>query len=266
MSEKTFINSLAIIVFILTGLVTIISFWLSYAILWEVALEGGKSGWTAFAWPLIIDFPIVVFSLFALFVIFLGYRFDPWIAHIFVLAATALTVYFNYNHAIDNDLSWQVSVTAPIMYFISFEFLARMVKIVSERSISIRTIADIRVELAELTDKFQAEQANFIRVKGQLEGQLEEIKGQIETAKGTIDSYQQDIETKKEELKRLDGGQIRVYMPDNISPIQRQQVVQKMVKDGLGNEEIADKLEVSVSTIKGDKRALKTIGVNGNTR
>jgi hypothetical protein len=255
MTEEKFIKALAIVVFLFTGMITLISFALSYGILWDVALAGGKSIRMAWAWPLIIDLPIIVFSLVALFAIFLGYQ--PYVARMLVVAVTALTIYFNYNHATTHGLSWPVTVTAPIMYFISFEVLAWMVKIVSERSISIRSIGVIEEQLDGFKEKLGDEQVKFEKTNGQLKGQLEKVSEQITIANRTIESYRQDIEAKKAELKRLTNGQKRVYAPDNLLPAQRQQVVLQMIEDGLGNEVIADSLGVSVSTIKGDKRMLK---------
>lgn len=290
MTEQKYIKWLSIVVLFLVSTVTLISFVLSYEALWRFALDGGKPWLLAFLWPVIIDLPIVVFSLVALFAVVLGY--SPWPFRGLVLLATLGTVWFNYSYALSGGLSWEVYITAPIMYFTSFEVLVWLIKIVSGRSVIITKIAEISAKLKVLEIEYrgkkdnlaaeldrlerermaeietqanqmsQQAEANRLRLTeeiGQLESQQASLNEAIEVKAKTLASYNQDIEAKREELKSLDSGQSKIYVPANLTIEQRQELVNRLTIEGMTNEAIAATLGCSIGTVKNDKKAIKTL-------
>lgn len=258
MTDEKYINSLSKIVITLTGLVALIGFVLSYDVLQSVAMEGGKSWFISWLWPLIIDLPIMVFTLIALFSIALGYR--PWLAHLLVLAATAITIYFNYDYALNNSQSWQVAVAAPIAYYVSFESLAWLIKAISQRSTAIKTVQDL-LDQANLVDNEISKKRLML---DDLMAKYDDLQAKIEANGGKVSAIGQAIKDKRIELARLDKGQSSVYVPANLTIEQRQELVQRMDRDGLTNQAIADNLQVSLGTVKNDKTAGR-VPVNGKS-
>lgn len=310
MSERKFITIFTWLVILLVGSIAVISFYLSYAVLAAVAREGGKQGGLALLWPLIIDLPVVAFSIAAIFAIVLGHKYFGWFCRWVVVVATGVTIYFNVTYASNHDLSWEVAIAAPIAYVVSFEVLAWLFEVLSTRSMSVRKLSEIRIKIGEYrsklrdmadnwkneqatakerSDNLQAEFANqkgkleagygqfeaelqdnrdkairqFESDKRQLSGQLDSLNGQLDIAKQTLGSYQSDIEAAKTELAELAKQSTFVYLPDNLSIDQRQQVVGKMVNDGHTIGDIATWLNVSEGTVKNDKRATK-VNLNGH--
>lgn len=276
MDERKYINWLSVTVLFLVSTVTVISFILSYEALWNFALAGGKPQYLAWLWPVIIDLPIVVFSVVALFAVALGC--NPWPFRLVVGLVTAGTIWFNYSYAVSKGLSWEVYVTAPLMYFVSFEVLVWVIKIVSERSVLITKIAEISAKLGVLEIEYQSKKDNLESELGQLaeakrsdlvnleseySQQASQLQEQIETMERTIQSYQSDIEARQKELKSLDNSnQIKAYIPANLTAEQRQELVNRMSQEKLTQEQIAKALGVSVGTIKNIKKA-NEVAMNG---
>lgn len=282
--------SLALVFLLAVG-----AFVLSYAALWDTALSYGVPSQLAWLWPLLVDGAIVVFSLAVVRNGLLGERTVwPWVL---VILFTVGTIVLNGIHSDGRYVSIAVAVVAPIALVLAFETSMAMLKSDVKRAGLVQSIAQIEAEAkkkaAEL-DKVQhdwregfAEESRKATLEldnqlGQLQGWIEEARldlatyrEQVETMERTIHSYRQDIEAKKEELKALDGGQVKVYLPANLSVSQRQELVTRMGQDGLTNEAIAGALGVSIGTVKNDKKAVKiispeevegTIGRNGHRK
>lgn len=115
--------------FLAFGLMTVtgvIGFVLSYEALWSLADAHGKDGWRGGVWPLVIDLPIVAFSLAG--VIAARRQVSAILPRLVVAGATLATVAYNWYHAYDNakDFSYNViavtvAISAPVLYFWSFE-------------------------------------------------------------------------------------------------------------------------------------------------
>lgn len=295
-----------ILSFVLVFALAIGAFRLSYSSLRATALSYGIPQELTWIWPLLVDFALIVFSLSVVRASLKGERVAwPWCL---VALYTAGTLAFNVIHAPDNLTAQVVAVVAPVSLFLSFETLMAMLKAEVNRNSLVLSIAQIEAEAkkkaAEL-DRMQhdwrekfAEERRKATLEldsqlGQLQGWIEEARlelanliserehvagqyqEQLETMERTIHSYRQDIEAKKEELKGLDSGQVKVYLPANLSVSQRQELVTRLANEGMTNEAIAGALGVSVGTVKNDKKAVKiispeevegTIGRNGNHR
>lgn len=202
MSEQKYTKWLSVVVLFLVSLVTIISFVLSYEALWNFAIAGGKPERLAWLWPVIIDLPIVVFSVVALFAVSLGY--NPWPFRLVVGLATALTVWFNYSYAISQDVSWQVYVTAPVMYFVSFEVLAWVIKVVSEKSVMVTGIAEISAKLGVLEAEYQSKKDNMeSELKRLNRERLAEIEAQIQAKQNELDTLTRHLNQAETTLQKV---------------------------------------------------------------
>ena len=200
MSERKFIIIFTWLVIILVGSIAVISFYLSYAVLAAVAREGGKQGGLALLWPLIIDLPVVAFSIAAIFAIVLGHKYFGWFCRFVVVVATGVTIYFNVTYANSHSLSWEVAIAAPIAYVISFEVLAWLFEVLSTRSMSVRKLSDIRVKIGEYRSKLRDMADNW--------------KSEQVTVKEKLDSLQAEFEQKKVQLKD-EYGQFEMELQDN---------------------------------------------------
>jgi hypothetical protein len=125
---------LTAVTIVLVAIITALSFVLSYAALVGVAQEV-KSGWLAYIWPLIIDLPIVAFSVVALLAVTL--QRSAIAPRLLVALATVATVYFNYVHVPTPDglqaaiTHKAVAVSAPVMLLLSFETLVWLLQVVA---------------------------------------------------------------------------------------------------------------------------------------
>jgi hypothetical protein len=130
----TYTRRLSAVTIALVATITVLSFVLSYAALVTVAMQV-KPGWLAYLWPLIIDVPIVAFSVVALLAVTL--HRSAIVPRLLVGLASAATVYFNYvatpqpQALIDAITFKAVAVSAPVMLLLSFEVLVWLLRIVA---------------------------------------------------------------------------------------------------------------------------------------
>jgi hypothetical protein len=139
----TYTRRLSAVTIALVATITVLSFVLSYAALVTVAMQV-KPGWLAYLWPLIIDVPIVAFSVVALLAVTL--HRSAIVPRLLVGLASAATVYFNYvatpqpQALIDAITFKAVAVSAPIMLLLSFEVLVWLLRIVAPQPDEIVTV------------------------------------------------------------------------------------------------------------------------------
>jgi hypothetical protein len=139
----TYTCRLSIVTIALVATITVLSFVLSYAALVTVAMQV-KPGWLAYLWPLIIDVPIVAFSVVALLAVTL--HRSAIVPRLLVGLASAATVYFNYVATpqpaalIDAITFKAVAVSAPIMLLLSFEVLVWLLRIVAPQPDEVVTV------------------------------------------------------------------------------------------------------------------------------
>ena len=111
---------------ILVAIVALMAFALSYYALQGVALSNGIPLLLSYAWPLLIDFALVVFSLCVVTAHLHGE--STWRQWVLVGLATSLTCTYNYLHAPTNIIAQSVAVVPPVMLFFSFELLMMQLK------------------------------------------------------------------------------------------------------------------------------------------
>lgn len=267
----------------------------SYAVLWDVALAYGLPPGMAWFWPLLVDGAIIIFSLAVVRNGLLGE--STWWPWALVILFTVGTIILNGIHSDGRYVSIAVAVVAPIALVLAFETSMAMLKSDVKRAGLVLSLSQITAKLSELEGIYQGRKGNLeselsslerARLEeigqkereltsqiGQLESQRSKLEEEIEVKAKTLESYGQDIEAKREELKTLDSGQSKVYLPANLSVSQRQELVTRMGQDGMTNEAIAGALGVSIGTVKNDKKAAKiispeevegTIGRNGHRK
>lgn len=227
MNEKKFIRLFTWLTIFLVGSIAVISFYLSYSVLSAVALDGGKAAGQAALWPLIIDLPVVAFSMAAIFAIVLGNRWFAGVCRLVVVLATGVTIYFNVHYANIHGQSWQVAIAAPIAYVVSFEVLAWLFEVLSIRTMSVRKLSDIRLKIGEyraklrsMADNLKTEQDNyadmiadtkvyFEQQRGQLIADYEQFKQQLEdnrqAAKGQFETEARQRAAKLDDIDRQIG-------------------------------------------------------------
>jgi len=113
----------------LVGIISLIAFVLSYWSLVDVASRYSTLDWLAWLWPLVIDLPLIVFSLSALRAALLrqSAKLSWWLVGVYSFA----TLVFNLVHARTEFVwwaPWAVAAMAPVTLFLSFESLMRMVR------------------------------------------------------------------------------------------------------------------------------------------
>lgn len=249
-------------------LLAIGGFILSYSALYAVALSSGVPVKLAFIWPLLIDLALVIFSLAVVRAALLGER--QWWPWALVVLFTIGTIVFNIVHAGENvttlfgiPLKYLVGVVPPVALVLGFETFMGMVRGSVQRQRLVENMDNLRAELASLQTTKDDLQASIDNETGQLRGQLDNLRGEIGQHQQTIDQLKTAIEQKKAELDRTGQETIRAYIPDNLTPEDRQRIVHQMVNDELTIGTMASLLRVSEGTIKNDKRAIKA-SENGN--
>jgi DNA-directed RNA polymerase specialized sigma24 family protein len=283
----------------LVSLLALGAFVLSYVALYDIAVKYGLPDYLAWIWPLLIDGSIIVFTIAVIRATL--HQEKSWWPWTLVGVFTFGTIAFNALHSNhipvpDNYVSIVVFIVPPIALVLAFETAMAMLRSTVARNSLIQSLAELTQQFAQKTRElaeFEATRRAEIEAEGQRarlnldnelnqlgqqiearrlevanlesekEQQVSQLQDQIETMERTIQSYQQDIEAKQKELKSLDNnGQVKLYLPVNLSPEQRQELVNRMGQEGLTQEQMAKALGVSVGTIKNIKKA-NEVATNG---
>jgi hypothetical protein len=150
----TFDNIFRLIVLTLVALVGIVALALSYDALYLLASQHGHDGWKAYAWPALIDLPLVVFTLAMLYAQIRA--IGRWTIASFlglVLAYTGLTVYLNYLESDGSIEGVFVRVSAPVGLFVCTEVLRHLFKFEIDRKVKLDTLATLTAKVNTLTAK-----------------------------------------------------------------------------------------------------------------
>jgi hypothetical protein len=207
------------------------AFVLSYAALWETALSYGLPPRLAWIWPLLVDFALVVFSLAVVRASLYGERtLWPWLM---VALYTAATVAFNILHAPDNLASRVIAVVAPISLFLSFETLMGMLK------------GEVKRGQQQRPNNHQP------KLAAQWQTELERLSQRLEALNG-------QLQQKQERLAELESPLALDDDQTGLNSIQaRRERVSALAGQGLSQLSIANRLGVSLSTVKRDLAALQ---------
>lgn len=220
---------------------------LSYDNLVGAASDNGITGWKSYIWPLLLDFALIVFSLTVVRNSLLGERqVWPWaMVGLFTLG----TLGFNVLHADHNLTSRVMAAVAPIALFLSFETLMSQLKSEVNRQAIVHSLDQLSAQTGDLDNRIEDKKAQIVHLEDRIaalkEQQAALERGQFAEksgfAPGDLVALDQANDARQETVEQR-RGQLAGLMQDN---------------PNLTNVDLADLLGVSVSTIKGDKRALK---------
>src|SRR5262245_54445429 len=124
-------NSLTVTVALLVFLIGAGAFTLSYDALYATGQANGIPMSKAWIWPLIIDIPLIVFTLAMLIFQIMRESIKLWAG--LVILFTLATVIFNLSHAQDTPLGWTVAIVAPVGLLLTTEALRHLAKTIIER-------------------------------------------------------------------------------------------------------------------------------------
>jgi hypothetical protein len=140
----TFDTIFRAVVIALVGIVALVALALSYDALYLLASQYGHTGWKAYAWPALIDLPLVVFTLAMLYAQIRA--IGRWTIASFlglVLAYTGVTVYLNYLESDGSIEGVFVRVSAPVGLFVCTEVLRHLFKFELDRKVQLDTLATL---------------------------------------------------------------------------------------------------------------------------
>lgn len=144
----------------LTGLVGLIvlaiaaaAFVLSYDALYHVALDNGQPASKAWLWPLLIDAPLVVFTLGLLVAQIARQPVGFWAA--LVILYTLATIAFNLAHAPGSVLGWAAAIVAPAGLLLTTEALRHLARTIIERAAHVASLAELTAQKTELQSELE---------------------------------------------------------------------------------------------------------------
>lgn len=229
------VNALTAAVALMVLLIGAGAFVLSYDALYATGLTNGIPTGKAWIWPLLIDGPLVVFTVALLVSQIMRSSAKLWAG--LVILYTLATVGFNLSHAQPSPLGWTVAIVAPVGLLLTTEALRHLARNIIERAAAVQALA----ELSEFFDKRRAD--------------LDKLNGQIERARVQLDVIKAgQIEQNARSVTELnEAKQAKIDT--------RRASVLSLLSEGLSPADIASELNVTVRTIKRDIGAL-----NGQVR
>ncbi len=236
---------LTLAVTVLTAAIAAGAFVLSYQALLTTGLNNGIPANLAYIWPLLIDAPLVVFTLALLAAQLMRQSARLWAG--LVILYTAATIFFNISHAQPSAMGWLVAIVAPVGLLLTTEALRHLAKMVIERQAAIETLAELsnqaeamRRELSGLAEQQQQEIAKLDQAIASRQAQLEALKADISLAKS---SNFQEMHEKAQQAKQQAIEERRLQ-------------VLTLLQSGNDDKSIAAQLGKDVRTIRADITAL----------
>lgn len=168
------VNSLTGTVAMMVLLIGAGAFVLSYDALYATGLDNGIPTGKAWVWPLLIDGPLVVFTVALLVSQIMRSSAKLWAG--LVILYTLATVGFNLSHAQPTPLGWTVAIVAPVGLLLTTEALRHLAKTIIERQAVVSTLA----ELSNEVDAKRQEVDNLTRQSVNLQAQIEAQKSNAE--------------------------------------------------------------------------------------
>lgn len=239
--QTRLVNGLTATVVLLVFLIGTGAFVLSYDALYTTGNLNGVPNDKAWIWPLLIDAPLVVFTLALLISQIMRQPVKLWAS--LVILYTLATVGFNLSHAQPTALGWLVAIVAPVGLLLTTEALRHLAKTIIERQ---SILSDV-VELSGQRDRLRTE--------------LDKLTGQIKTRQNKLDRIGTQAEqgTVRVDLDLSPLDRLNILKQDKVT--ERRQAVLSLLGDGLSEGDIAHRLNVHTKTIQRDIKAL-----NGKAR
>lgn len=238
------VNTLTALVAFMVLLIGAGAFTLSYDALYATGIANGMPTSKAWIWPLLIDTPLVVFTLALLTFQLLRESIRLWAG--LVILFTLATIVFNLSHAQNTWLGWTVATVAPVGLLLTTEALRHLARTIIDRKAANQSLSELSRELVILTGK-----------RDSLTGELDTLRAEVVTIAG-------QIEQAKAALVTAQAGQIG-EMSRNVTELnearqtkvnERRQGVLSLLSEGLSEDDIASHYGVSVRTIRRDIEAL----------
>lgn len=237
---------------LLTGAVALLTlgigagaFVLSYDSLYATGQTYGIPAAKAWIWPLLIDGPLVVFTIALLVSQLTRAGIRLWAG--LVILYTLATIGFNWSHAQPSPMGWTVATVAPMGLLLTTEALRHLAKGIIERAAAVQT-------LAELLDQIDQQRRALAELLSQKQGEFDRLQGQIDQASAKLEAIKGDIKACQIEQKHRSGNELTAAKLAKIA--QRRDKVLSLLSEGMTPADIAGELEVTIRTIKRDITAL----------
>lgn len=242
----------------LVFLVSVIAFILSYNALQDVAATNGVPGRLAYLWPLLIDFPLVVFSLAILRAnLYKESARWPWVL---VITFTVATITFNLIHAADSMIARSVAAVAPIALFLSFETLVGMIRNEINRAGMLDSLQSLTGQIAGMQDQLttlRQQVKTTVSRRDNLQAEIESLTGEANGLLREREHLTAEIETLAQDLT-LERETVAVRVSDT-----RQRIAEILTEnDKLSSAEVAGRVGVSAGRVRQIRKELTGI-VNG---
>jgi hypothetical protein len=192
MTQSRIVNALTALVTLLVLAIGAGAFILSYDALLAVARQNGQPIDKAWIWPLLIDAPLVVFTLGLLVYQLMRERVRFW--WLLVAGYTLATIAFNLAHAPETVLGRVVAVVAPLGLFLTTEALRHLARTIIERGAAIQG-------LAELVTRQQQARAEFERQQAEQQAELARLAERINADLARIEAARLELQAIRAQKK-----------------------------------------------------------------
>ena len=235
---------------VLTILLALFAFILSFNALADLATQHGVS--IPFLFPFVVEAAVIVFSLNALYRSLQGE--SAWFQWCLIIGSSLLAGLFNVAHAQNDELSRLMAAMPSLFLLLSFESFLSLVKHNVTRQGVIKSIADLNHE-AHLVSLEIAEKVH----------ERDTLQVTIDTQQVTIGELEQVtkkahlVESSANDTKFLPGDTQALDQANDTRTaqmIERREQVLTLLKQEMTQAEIANELDVSITTIKRDIKAL----------
>lgn len=235
------VTGLTATVTILVFLIGAGAFVISYDSLYAIGLTNGIPTGKAWIWPLLIDAPLIVFTLALLVSQLMRQSAKLWAG--LVILYTLATISFNLSHAQNTPLGWTVAIVAPIGLLLTTEALRHLAKTIIERQAIVSSMAEL-----------QAACQHLINHRADLEAQADKMNATIEQKQAQLAALNADILEAKNAAK---SDKITILQASKQAKIdERRATVLQLLHEGYDEKAIAEQLQKDVRTIKADIIAL----------
>ena len=194
-----------------------------------------------FMYPLMIDLSLIIFNLVALRSSLHGER--NLYAWALVLIATVISVALNVVHAPRTLLAMFMAALPPLFILAAFHLVVTRIEHSARRNKTISSLEKLRQEMTVLKSDVE-----------QLTAQNDMLTREISLKSEQLANLDEQITNYKSELNRLQREQSQ-----NESVVTRQEKLYALLNESepkLTQAELADKLGVSISTIRRDLQSL----------
>ena len=235
---------------LLTLLLALFSFVLSFNALTDLAAKHGVSIPPLF--PFVVEAAVIVFSLNALYRSLQGE--SARVQWALIIGSSLLAGLFNVAHAQADWLSRLMAAMPSLFLLLSFESFLSLVKHSVTRQGVIKSIANLTHEAHQVS----LEIAEKVHDRDTLQATIEAQQARLEDLKRATKAARL-VESSANEPRFVPGDTEALALANDTRQaqmVQRREQVLDLLTQGMTQADIADELEVSVTTVKRDIKAL----------